>query len=172
VRCRQVDFRTLLKKHSKNFNDKQKTTLSEEDLKLIKRLGIANSYRRQQFFWWNKRQHRSLASAIPKPSARIAELATNPGPERHHNTQIHAAYNVIEPSMPSSATKIRSDQIDLSDRKSVTSNVTRTPSARGLRGEKVTWPLAPSGLSTGPYFTCPYCFTLCPDRYRSDRGWR
>jgi hypothetical protein len=147
-----------------------------QDQVLIQRLGRANVRRRHQYIHWRKRQKRSEANADPGPrptNARSRHAPPAPEPDftkqGQHVTQISS---LMTQSMPSSVTKAQSCQIGPADHKSVKSNVTRTPSARGPSGEKVGWPEVPSGLPPGAYFTCPYCFNLCPERYRSQQGWK
>ena len=153
-------------------NDTTEIILTDDDKALATRIGTANSRRRQQFMHWQRRQDRSI-SALATLGEHEPRSTPKPAPHVQPRRVEHVEGTVAnKQSIPSSVTKIQPREIDFSDRKSVISNVTRTPSARGPSGEKVAWPLAPSGLPEDSHFTCPYCFTLCPNRYRSQSGWK
>jgi transcription initiation factor TFIIIB Brf1 subunit/transcription initiation factor TFIIB len=147
--------------------------LDETDEVLCRQLGKANSWRRQQFMYWRRRHERSTANASSQPVFQEEDLKAVKLPDipKDPALPLPVRANPLQ-SMPSSVTKLRPGQIDFNESKSVASNITRVPSAKGPSGEKAAWPPYPDGLAPDDFFTCPYCFNLCPKRYLNSQGWK
>ncbi|OQU94173.1 hypothetical protein CLAIMM_00567 [Cladophialophora immunda] len=175
-------FIHLRKQDFDGFVDsEEEIALSVDDLCLIQRLARANSRRRQQFAYWRARHERSMRAALlaeqeqePQQALSQAEESRKPAQVQEAELEaiVDANRNLRPESIPSSVTRVRRDQIDLSERKSVASDISRSPSVRGPAGEKAMWPSMPEGLPKRPYFECPFCFNLCPDRCQSGAGWK
>lgn len=177
-RTRVLDFIVQLRKQDYDgFVDSDEIiALDADDHALIERLARACSRRRQQFVYWRVRHERSLSSAAALDETLKEEKSRDNNLLDLQKPQWEAVVpgnRVARPqSIPSSVTRLRRDQIDISEMRSVASDVSRAPSARGPSGEKVIWPSVPNVLPRGEYFECPFCFNLCPTRYRSDLGWK
>ena len=173
-RLRMDDFFIHLRKQDQDgfVDSEEQVALSDDDTALIERLARASSRRRQQFVYWRFRHERSMQAALGSNEDLLEEQAGphNPAPQVH--VTIPADRALRPESIPSSVTKVRSGQIDLSERRSMASDISRSPSARGPQGERAAWPSVPDGSLVGTSFECPFCYNWCPQRYRTDAGWK
>lgn len=144
---------------------------------LIERLSSANKQRRQQFKYWKKHReklarHEIKEEAIP-PTFRVFLEPLDAQSIREHSekgTHTHV-------SLPTTATALIQEHVDLDDTKSVgtsysiaTSVFSNDTSIAGA--ERLILPPPPVHLLQGNHFECPYCFTLCPKRYLQTKFWR
>ncbi|OTA62057.1 hypothetical protein K449DRAFT_465454 [Hypoxylon sp. EC38] len=139
---------------------------------LIRRTGIANARRRQQFIYW--KGHALRLSQAPVQSKLAALLPEQPSREAYENQHIHGGQATITalPSLATSATELPPDLLSPGDITSVISHQSRLSTVMDLKGEKLEWPAPPSQPTNGQYFTCPYCKILCPQRYLHKDAWR
>lgn len=138
---------------------------------LIRRTGIANARRKQQFVYWRK--HAELLGrdmtevpppVIPKEPAETAIQLQMPTTDSRKV--------VPSASIATSVTKIESNILGLDDMKSVITSHSRVSTTVGSKGNDLAWPPAPAHLSGSKYFSCPYCSILCPAKYLSHDEWR
>jgi hypothetical protein len=145
---------------------------------LIRRTGIANARRKQQFVYW-KEHAELIAQNVPVEKGLATENQPGERGSRIHQVTIpskavstlQAAPNGKQ-SLATSATKLDPNAVKPDDLKSVISHHSRVSTAVGPQGEKVDWPLPPSGYGTEKFFNCPYCKMICPQRYLSKDAWR
>ncbi|KAI0834504.1 hypothetical protein F5Y06DRAFT_156068 [Hypoxylon sp. FL0890] len=139
---------------------------------LICRTGIANARRRQQFTYW--KGHALRLSQDSDQNTPTALATGQPSRQPYENQPIHAAETATAaaPSLATSATELSLDPMRPGDVKSVISHQSRLSTVMDLKGEKLEWPAPPFQTISGPYFTCPYCKILCPQRYRTKDAWR
>ncbi|KPI42849.1 UV excision repair protein rhp23 [Cyphellophora attinorum] len=162
--------------HEGMIDASEEIEMNNEDAALIARLARACSQRRQQFVYWRYRHENSTHAAhhlMSKPDFQ----SEAPRPMREDAVAaLTKPALVLAPSMPSSVTRVRKEQIDFGEKASVRSAVTRAPSLRGPGGQRAEWPAIPQGLkevSDGQLFECPYCFNLCPVRYKeTSAAWK
>lgn len=143
---------------------------------LVRRTGIANARRKQQFVYW--REH---AERISRGPARDASL---PRPKQRQYNNAPAADNkqlvqTMQPglgassrgSLATSATRFYESSIKQDDMKSVISNQSRVSTVMNLRGEKLEWPSPPVQTASNRFFTCQYCKIICPREYLATEAW-
>ncbi|KLU88273.1 hypothetical protein MAPG_07260 [Magnaporthiopsis poae ATCC 64411] len=133
---------------------------------LIARAGMANARRKQQFIYWKKHaqllrrdvteEAPAVAAALPQPAAAPSQ-APKPAPAE---------------SVATSVTRMDLDMMGPEDMRSVISHRSRVSTVASPRGEDLAWPPAPSHLAGHKYFPCPYCGSLCPERYLGRDDWR
>ncbi|KAF4961794.1 hypothetical protein FSARC_10090 [Fusarium sarcochroum] len=140
---------------------------------LIRRTGIANARRKQQFVYWKehdkKMSHEPTEEEQPVPK-QLADLPTK--------RLISPSQPVSEVSLPklkslaTSATKLHNVPISRDDLTSVLSHESRVSTAMNLRKKDIEWPLPPNQPVEVKYFKCPHCRILCPRRYLKPDVWR
>ncbi|KAI3317383.1 hypothetical protein HD806DRAFT_527158 [Xylariaceae sp. AK1471] len=140
---------------------------------LIRRIGIANARRKQQFIYWKDHtirlsQHKrettgtavntSMQHSMREPQAGALPTSIPRKP--------------IAPSLATSATKLPTLKPD--DLKSVISHQSHVSTIFVTQGKgKLNWPPPPPKPTNGkPYFECPYCKTICPTRYLKEGAWQ
>ncbi|KIX10040.1 uncharacterized protein Z518_01121 [Rhinocladiella mackenziei CBS 650.93] len=175
-RGRITDYFLQTRRALADMKDAQTLELTQADERLIERLSQSNSLRRQQFIFWRETQSERNETVgrqllfqqedkfIPQPTVdQVFAL-----PDRNRPAQ------TIQLSMPSSVTKLPPGQLDLAERFSVATRDTRTPSAYGPTDEKLSWPAVPPEFKPGHngFFICPYCHTICPNRYLNAAAWK
>ncbi|KAI1759182.1 hypothetical protein GGR53DRAFT_524068 [Hypoxylon sp. FL1150] len=148
---------------------------------LVRRTGIANARRKQQFVYW--KDHATRLSKAPirkKPVIQIVEQPTEgigdepitiPQSQLAASVVTEQAPLVMAPSLATSATKLEADFVKLDDLKSVISHQSYVSTVINVKGEKVEWPAPPTHITSNGYFTCPYCKILCPQRYLVKNAW-
>jgi hypothetical protein len=141
---------------------------------LIQRLAHANTQRRQQFLYWKRREESLSAAAsnapeVPNGPAHITKSEYEAKPKAGGRQDQAQSSRV--PPVSYTVTKVEEKPLSLPMKGPTPSVVTRTPTVYGLSGEKVDWPSPPDGPH-GLAFECPYCFVLCPPRYRNASEWR
>ncbi|KAI1409485.1 hypothetical protein F5Y13DRAFT_91004 [Hypoxylon sp. FL1857] len=138
---------------------------------LIRRTGIANARRRQQFAYWKGHALRLSQDPQNTPTALAPE---QPNRDPHESQTVQGMQAAIDaaPSLATSATELPLDLMKPGDIDSVISHQSRLSTVMDLKGEKLEWPAPPTQITSGPYFTCPYCRVLCPQRYRTKDAWR
>lgn len=144
---------------------------------LALRLAQANTIRRKQFAYW--RRHRKKLDRIPQTrvevvSLRNAQESRASLPPAPVTASIADTHSVIY-SLPTTATTLDPNKIDLGDTKSI---VTVSDFAESVRSyastarETVDLPDPPARFDGRNYFECPYCWTLCSGAYLERRAWR
>lgn len=150
---------------------------------LVKRIGIANARREQQFIYWKERTARIRGSQeAPKADPQVEGKKGRETPLEETFTatqsQIHsrAAPSIPRQSVATSATKY--DEVigvHFNDAQSIFSHHSRVSTAFTVQGTKIEWPLPPAHLTVEErpkFFTCPYCQFICPGAYLAKDTWR
>lgn len=150
---------------------------------LVRRTGIANARRKQQFIYWKEHSARIRSSqeapradrpVEPKKGkeAPMEEIFTTPQSQMHSK----AARSMPRQSVATSATKYDEvTGVPTNDAQSVFSPRSRVSTTFTIKGTKVEWPLPPAYLTTEgrpKFFTCPYCQFICPGEYLANDIWR
>lgn len=144
---------------------------------LALRLAQANTTRRKQFAYW--RRHRKKLDRVPQSKVEVVSLrnaqasraSLPPAPVTASAADTHSVIY----SLPTTATTLDPNKIDLGDTKSI---VTVSDFAESVRSyastarETVELPDPPARFSGRNYFECPYCWTLCSGAYLERRAWR
>jgi hypothetical protein len=146
---------------------------------LIRRTGVANTRRKQQFIYWKEHVIR-LSQARPKsPAQRAGQEANNIGeaaniPLHLNQANGEARKETEMPIMPIStttATRLPPDLLKPDDLRSAISHQTRVSTVISPEGKKLEWPDPPHGDRIGGYYICPYCKTVCPEKYLQKDMW-
>lgn len=151
---------------------------------LVRRAGIANARRKQQFVYYREHAERIIRGPAgnappPRPGERqhndtLADnqqpFQTQPGQGEHVLTQPDLGANLTR-SLATSATRLDETFIKLDDLKSVISHQSRVSTVMNLRGEKLKWPSPPVQTGSSGFFTCPYCKIICPHKYLANEAW-
>lgn len=152
---------------------------------LVRRAGIANARRKQQFVYWREhaeRISRGLAGNAPPPRpdgeqhnnvpTADNQEPTQAQPEQGGHVPMHPNLGVsLTRSLATSATRLDETFIKLDDLRSVISQQSRVSTAMNLRGEKLGWPSPPAQTSRNGFFICPYCKIICPRKYLAKEAW-
>lgn len=77
----------------------------------------------------------------------------------------------IEPNSTTTATKLKMDFLKPDDLRSAMSHQTRVSTVISPGGKKLEWPDPPKVDLIGGYFICPFCKTLCPEKYLQKSAW-
>ncbi|KAK0739600.1 hypothetical protein B0T21DRAFT_409940 [Apiosordaria backusii] len=148
---------------------------------LMKRIGMANVRRRQQFIYWKEHAARisrdpahtvaSTGSKQPTTSESLFQIGKTRAAHTHLTTP--SVITRQEHSEATSATRLDEGRIRFDDDQSVFSyqsyaSTTATPQSQVL----LQWPPPPKDLLAGDYFTCPYCHVICPGRYLVEKAWK
>jgi len=150
---------------------------------LVKRIGIANARREQQFIYWKEHAARIRGSQeAPKADPPVEGKKGKEAPLEETfaatQSQMHsrAAPSMPRQSVATSAT--RYDEVagvHFNDTQSVFSRHSRVSTAFTVQGTKIEWPLPPAHLTAEErpkFFTCPYCQFICPGEYLAKDTWR
>jgi hypothetical protein len=144
---------------------------------LIERLSHANKQRRQQFRYWKKHREKLARHEIREQTTNATPILSH-GPVDARPVIEHSEKGThTHLSLPTTATALVQEHVDLDDTKSVgtsystaTSLFSNDTSLAGV--ERLILPPPPVHLLQGNHFECPYCFTLCPKRYLQAKTWR
>ncbi|KAI0435596.1 hypothetical protein F4803DRAFT_545018 [Xylaria telfairii] len=152
---------------------------------LVRRTGIANARRKQQLIYWKGHAIRlsQLPDNRPPMRATRGELEDQPVLESRpiDLQQINPptvsgneeqSDPALGPSLATSATKLPPDFVVLDDLRSVISYHSCVSTVMDLQGRKLEWPPPPAQGMSSKHFMCPYCETLCPQRYLSRELWQ
>lgn len=151
---------------------------------LVRRVGIANARREQQFVYWKEHTERISRGPAgkappPRPDARQHNDApaadnqqpTHTQPEQGEHVPMHPDLEAnLTRSLATSATRL-DETFNLDDMKSTISHKSRVSTVMNLRGEKLEWPSPPAQTSSSGFFTCPYCKIICPGKYLAKEVW-
>lgn len=152
---------------------------------LIRRAGIANARRKQQFVYWkehaerinrgpavnathpglDERQYNDASATDNNQSAQ-----TQPGQGGHIPMQLGSGDNLSR-SLATSATRLDETFVKLRDLNSVISHQSRVSTVMNLRGERLEWPSPPIQPAGNQFFICPYCKIICPRKYLAKEAW-
>ncbi|KAL1854330.1 hypothetical protein Daus18300_011516 [Diaporthe australafricana] len=141
---------------------------------LVRRTGIANARRRQQFVYWKEHAERIVrgpASNAPPPLYNDAPAADNKQPFQPEQGEHVPIQPVLGRSLATSATRLGETFVKLDDLKSVISHQSRVSTVMNLRGDKLEWPSPPVQTASSGFFTCPYCRIICPRKYLAKEAW-
>ncbi|KAJ5602040.1 hypothetical protein N7510_011574 [Penicillium lagena] len=135
---------------------------------LIERLGKANTRRRQQFRYWQKRRAKYESSERPHQTkgtniiGRPLKLVTN----------MQMVQPAPESSKPSTATWLNSDAINLDDNASaISSSSTFTSISNELNGDQAGIPPPPAVDLSAKEFECSFCCIICPRKTMATKAW-
>ncbi|KAI0459543.1 hypothetical protein F5B21DRAFT_248363 [Xylaria acuta] len=129
---------------------------------LIHRIGRSNVRRKQQFTYW--KMH---AEKIIRPPAKANQLKTGD----KLGTAAPSEVARVALSSATSATKYVDSLQKETDDTSMVSYNSRISTAITPQGEKLEWPAPPTVSVVQSYFTCPYCYMICPAKYLSPESW-
>lgn len=152
---------------------------------LIRRTGIANTRRKQQFVYWKEhaeRISRGPAGNTPQPGLDERQNDDAPAADNKQTNQTQPEHGGHLPmhldsgdglarSLATSATRLDETFVKLDDLKSVISYQSRVSTVMNLRGEKLEWPSPPVQPASSRFFTCPYCKIICPRKYLAKEAW-
>lgn len=146
---------------------------------LIRRTGIANTRRKQQFIYWKEHVIRLSQARPDSPVQGAGQATTNIGetvevPLHLEQTKSEALKQTEMPIMPIStmtATRLPPDLLQTDDLRSAISLQTRVSTVSSPEGRKLEWPDPPNGERVGGYYICPYCKTVCPEEYLQKDMW-
>lgn len=140
---------------------------------LLRRTGIANARRKQQFIYWKEHVVRLNQMRAELPERKIVQInprtdgpiqnPLQPNPKLENTEQ--AALPVI-PISTTTATMLKPGNL-----RSAISYQTRVSTVISPGGKKLEWPDPPKVDVIGGYFICPYCQTLCPEKYLQKNVW-
>jgi hypothetical protein len=145
---------------------------------LIRRTGIANTRRKQQFVYW--KEHAERISRGPTTNVPVDQLGKEPVVDETMSLpspQVDAAHKLRAPSMrerslATSATRLDETFVKLDDLKSVISHQSRVSTLINPQGEMLEWPPPPKQATDTKFFACPYCHVICPWEYLAKDPWR
>lgn len=152
---------------------------------LIRRTGIANARRKQQFVYCKEHAERiSRGPARNAPPPRFDERQQNDAPAADEKQPFpiqseQGGHMPMQPglgdslarSLATSATRLDETFIKLDDLRSVISHQSRVSTVMNLRGEKLKWPPPPVQTASSGFFVCPYCKIICPRKYLAKEAW-
>ena len=150
--------------------------LSSDDVKehfLVKRLAKANTRRRQQFRHWKVHRIRVEAHSVTKGrdfnpvKALLKATDTKESPL----LEVKPALGQPAPSMPSTATRVDSSNINLDETTSILSSSTYARLSADTNAEVVI-PQLPKHIRREREFECPYCHMLCSGRTGRTQSWK
>lgn len=145
---------------------------------LIRRTGIANARRKQQFLYWKihaQRISRQPLEEKSKSSQEIQPQIAVPDATSSIPTPNNDGMQPIETqphSLATSATKLDAAFVMPDDTKSTFSQESRPSTVMNLKGERLEWPSPPIEDTANGFFLCPYCKVICPSSYLSEPSWR
>ncbi|KAK4083751.1 uncharacterized protein Triagg1_1413 [Trichoderma aggressivum f. europaeum] len=140
---------------------------------LLRRTGIANARRKQQFIYWKEHVIRLNQMRSELPERKLIPI--NPGtnePVQNQlqlNLKLENTEQAALPIIPVSTTTATT--LKPGDLRSVISHQTRVSTIISPGGKKLEWPDPPKVDVIGGYFICPYCQTLCPEKYLQKNVW-
>lgn len=173
---RLVEFQDPLPMPEEKRDGKRRPrVLTADERKLLTRLARANTYRRQQFGYWNHHRTKNAKETVQvledvgvgrvkniiKPDQFATIMALNPPPSSKAFSRPTTATNLQNPS-----------NIKFDDGASTMSARTIPPQAQGDHDEQVDIPEPPLSLKEKKYFLCPYCFTICSQSLLKKEAWR
>ncbi|KAK3363963.1 hypothetical protein B0T25DRAFT_56344 [Lasiosphaeria hispida] len=148
---------------------------------LVRRIGIANARRKQQFVYW--KEH--AAKIKGDPTTQNAKQTTKPNvkdplPQEDREVPQPQMVSGVASSMPRQSLATSATRQDdaafarTCDLQSVISHRSRVSTAFTVKGTKLEWPPSPAyPASARPkFFTCPYCHVICPEEYLTKDAWR
>ena len=129
---------------------------------LVRRLAHANNVRRRQFRYWQTHQEK-LASMKVEVSASE--------PPRMHSNRVGPLPVLAMSFATTEATKVKEDDIELSDSRSVLSSATYAMMQTEPGRDEVSLPPFPRWLEDKKEFECPYCRIMCPQSMSRKSAW-
>ncbi|CAG8015090.1 unnamed protein product [Penicillium olsonii] len=137
---------------------------------LIKRLARANTRRRQQFRYWNKRRANYAVAERPHQTK-------NPKPSLERPLQSQSERTVLQPTSESlkasTATWLDDRKVNLDDDVSViTSSSTVFSMSTERDGDKAAIPPPPMVNASVKEFECPLCCIICPRKTLKQKAWQ
>ncbi|KAK0668906.1 hypothetical protein QBC41DRAFT_275778 [Cercophora samala] len=148
---------------------------------LLRRTGVANVRRRQQFIYWKEHAARisrdPLQSAKPtgseQPTASESFLRAGKTPGINSHLAVPSATSRHEHSEATSATRLDESKFRFEDIQSVSSYQSHAVTTASHQSPLLLqWPPPPENLLNDGYFTCPYCHVICPGRYLVEKAWK
>lgn len=147
------------------------TTASLTSSYLLRRAGIANARRREQFIYWRAHAVKlAYDSSWRSESGVLADDALLLS--RHEPGTSQAGLTRRGPqakSLATSATPLPLKEDNSGDVRSYISQSSRTPIA--AEDDSLEWPAPPNHPPGTQFFVCPYCKILCPGKYLQGNSW-
>lgn len=144
---------------------------------LVRRTGVTNARRKQQFAYWkehvirlNRMQAKPPVDELRRDSnPASAEAAANPTPVAAMPQDQLGVRSM--PHSITTATKLLPNLFKEDDLRSTISHQSRVSTVISPLGHRLEWPDPPKVMVAGGYFTCPYCKILCPQKYLQRGAW-
>lgn len=141
---------------------------------LLRRAGIANARRKEQFMYWEahatKLAHDPSLQKISVGSEYLADKGaarSEIGPD--HSPVVSSQLGPQARSLATSATPIPLKEDSTGDIRSYISRSSRAPLA--AEDGSLGWPAPPAHAHGARFFVCPYCRILCPGKYLQGKAW-
>ncbi|TVY83721.1 hypothetical protein LSUE1_G003385 [Lachnellula suecica] len=150
----------------------------------VARIAQSITKRRQQFQYWSRhREKLGLNTSsdpfvhIPKVQRKRGEEVSRQGEDDITAADSHANRNPGGDHLSVGKTAFTGTTATVAGAIIMTqddtySTASEASTARGLDGSRVDLPSFPKSILPGKDFECPYCFTICPSKYRYPKAWR
>ena len=164
-----------------------KIKLSPHTKAVVRRIAIGTAYRQQQFVFWRQREWDRRNGVVWQEAQENKDISRQQASKTlvdprtskeigNQGLEIPAGRQVAFSEVPSQTWKIPKgkDLLSLDETQSQSSKSEQTiaPTVYEPGGRKVGWPDFPKELGGKKDFICPYCFVVCPPRYRRKGHWR
>lgn len=137
---------------------------------LVLRLAKANTRRRQQFGQWRRHKINLDRMGQQAPALNNSNHANSNRARMGQFMDIVPVQNQLNPSQPSTATRIDQNRISLDDNTSVVSTSTYAMFSQEAEA-KLSIPRLSTNLKRKKEFECPYCHVLCSRRILDTHAW-
>ncbi|KAK4203612.1 hypothetical protein QBC40DRAFT_219174 [Triangularia verruculosa] len=147
---------------------------------LVRRIGIANARRKQQFIYWRK--HAAKIWGSRTVVERHSRDVKGKQPLREHSAPIASQMSEHIRSVPArpdkslaaAATRLDVTLLRPHDVKSVASSLSLASTMVTQQGHKLDWPSPPTDLldRNTKTFTCPFCRMVLPESLLDAKQWR
>lgn len=139
-----------------------------DDDYLVSRLARANTRRRQQFRYWERR--RTKFQMYSKPIVSKSKSGNDGGiAMKRDDNPINKSHLGL--SQPSTVTYLNADQMRLEDAVSVISTKTYLAIENENSDDRCALPPPPFVSTDAKEFECPFCFTICPRAILAKTDW-
>lgn len=144
--------------------------------KLLRRVGVANARRRQQFIYWREHAERLVSVRSPLLNQITSMPASAATETRQQDSFLPKegarSKHGTHPSGPTSASPYNRRPGQLGTTNSVRSRSSGISSTPSIGNGLLNWPVTPKTVLAQNYFDCPYCKVICPSQYAQQKCWR
>ena len=142
---------------------------------LIRRTGIANARRKQQFVYWKKHAELLGNEALDHAEDPLREIRKESNLVGIYSRESNSVTGITVPSVSMATSATKMTNLDIwrpEDMRSEISTRSQASTTVSPDGDKISWPDPPSCLPEEKYFSCAYCGILCPAAYLLKNNWR